>query len=139
MKKTFQFIVILVIFLAGFFAATIVERIVSAQAKEKFYAERSRCQKILMQLDMQYEGSISNLDAGYQRDYYCIDWSKLPHSTNEITFNEYPLAYDRSMTNHNGRGINILMVQGTIMWDANAEWLKIFAAVHPDDKLPIPE
>ena len=78
------------------------------------------------------------MDANYKHDYYCIDWQKLPHNA-DMPLNQYPLAYDRRMSNHNNRGINILMVGGTVEWDSNVEWLKKFSADHPNAKLPMPE
>lgn len=69
-------------------------------------------------------------------DYFYVDWSELSSATNVAT---YPLIYDRRLANHEGRGINILTVDGSAKWDSNAEWLKKFAAEHPDAKLPMPE
>jgi hypothetical protein len=126
------------VFLVGFYTNGILNKILLAKTEQTFRAERSNCQKTLLQLGRQYEGSISNLDASYQRMYYYIDWSKLPHDTN-VSFNHYPLAYDRHMSNHDGRGINVLMVNGTVIWDANAQWLKVFETDHPDLQLPMPE
>ena len=69
-------------------------------------------------------------------DYYYIDWSELSGVANVST---YPQIYDRRLSNHEGRGINILMVNGSVKWDSNAEWLKRFSAEHPNTKVPIPE
>ena len=66
----------------------------------------------------------------FQNDYIYIDWSKQAHSA-DMSFEKYPLMYDRTMDNHSGSGINVLMVDGTVEWDNNAEWLKKFAAEHP--------
>ena len=69
-------------------------------------------------------------------DYIFLDWSKLTHGPDTAPSN-YPLMYDRRMSNHDGRGINILMVDGSVKWDSHAEWLKRFAADHPDFIIPI--
>lgn len=47
--------------------------------------------------------------------------------------------YDRHLSNHNGKGINILMVDGTVKWDPKAEWLKKFISDHKDLNLPTPD
>lgn len=73
-----------------------------------------------------------------QSDYFYVDWSKLPHGQ-DATSGKYPLMYDRRTSNHDGRGINVLMLDGSVEWDSNAEWLKKFAAEHPSAKLPMPE
>lgn len=134
MKKTFQFIVV---FLAGFFTCSVVERIISAEAEQKFRLERSRCHSILREQWKQNEGR-ARLGTGDNGNYFFMDWSKLPDGPGTSP-GKYPLMYDRRLSNHNGRGINILMVDGTIEWDANAEWLKKFAAEHPTANLPMSE
>lgn len=73
-----------------------------------------------------------------QSDYFYIDWSKLPQEPSAAS-DKYPLIYDRRLSNHGGQGINILMVNAAVEWDANIEWLKKFAAEHPNAKLPMPE
>jgi hypothetical protein len=37
------------------------------------------------------------------------------------------------------RGINIVRVDGTLMWDADAAWLRKSAADHPGAEIPMPE
>jgi hypothetical protein len=76
-------------------------------------------------------------------DYTYVYW---PEGTNTpIT---YPLLYDRRLSNHAGRGINVLLVQGThhrkgapgtILWDPEADWLKGFAREHPEFNIKLPE
>ena len=66
----------------------------------------------------------------------------------------YPLMYDRSMANHNGKGICILLVDGAVrpptlsrpetyhgqfFWDEGAQWLQKFARNHPECNIPLPE
>jgi len=80
----------------------------------------------------------TNFNFNKRTDYFYIDWSKLPHK-NDPDFAKYPLMYDRNISNHNNRGINILMVDGTVKWDSNAKWLKKFASEHQDLCLPLPE
>lgn len=76
--------------------------------------------------------------AASQSDYFYVDWSKLQLAPNAFS-GKYPLMYDRHTSNHGGRGINVLMVDGSVEWDSNAERLKKFVAEHPDAKLPIPK
>lgn len=75
---------------------------------------------------------------GSQNDYLYVDWSKLSQSADAAS-GKYPLMYDRRMSNHDGRGINVLLMDGTVEWDPNAERLKKFAADHPNANLPMPE
>jgi prepilin-type processing-associated H-X9-DG protein len=83
-------------------------------------------------------GVKTNSGAGSQSDYFYVDWSKLPHGA-DVASGKYPLMYDRRTSNHDGRGINVLMVDGSVEWDSGAAWLKKFAAEHPNAKLPMPE
>ncbi|HOX60211.1 MAG TPA: hypothetical protein PLC99_25320 [Verrucomicrobiota bacterium] len=134
MKRASQFIVVL---LVGFLVYGIVERVLSAKAEEKFQLERSRCHSVLREQWKQSEG-MATLGTGDNKDYYFVDWSKQPEPLEKLP-SKRPLMYDRRMNNHDGRGINILMVDGSIEWDSNAKWLKRFAAEHWDAKLPMPE
>jgi len=101
--------------------------------------------KTLELLDKQMVGRLlacpgvkTNSGPGGQSDYIYVDWSKPPHDP-DATAAKYPLMYDCRMRNHHGYGINVLMTDGSVMWDSNAQWLKKFDAVHPNAKLPIPE
>jgi hypothetical protein len=73
-----------------------------------------------------------------QEDYLYIDWSSVGSAPNTPS-GKYPLMYDRRTSNHDGCGINILMVDGTIEWDANVVWLRKFASEHPGTRLQMPE
>ena len=79
-------------------------------------------------------GSFTN--ASFWADYILIDWSKIL-ATNAVP-NDYPLVYDRYLDNHRG-GINILRVDGYVLWDTKGDWLKKFAAKNPDYRLDIPK
>lgn len=83
-------------------------------------------------------GVKTNSGPGGQSDYLYLDWSKLLDGPGTSP-GKWPLMYDRRMSNHDGRGVNVLMVDGSVEWDSNAEWLKKFAAEHPNAKLPMPE
>lgn len=83
-------------------------------------------------------GVKTNSGAVSRSDYFYVDWSKLPHGADATPY-KYPLMYDRDTSNHDGRGINVLMVDGSVEWDSGASWLKKFAADHPNTKLPMPE
>ena len=75
---------------------------------------------------------------GADGDYVYVDWSKLI-ITNPLDFGLFPLAYDRSLSNHGGKGINIVLVNTVSFWDRNAEWLKHFAQTHPDYNIVVPQ
>ena len=68
-------------------------------------------------------------------DYICVPWP----DGEELTWAEYPVIYDRRLSNHGGRGINIGFVDGSARWDSKAEWLQKFAKEHPDLRIPLPE
>jgi len=80
-------------------------------------------------------GSFTNADSW--ADYTFIDWPGIL-GTNVVP-KDYPIAYDRFMSNHGNRGINVLTVFGFVRWDANAEWLRKYAEEHPEVKLRIPQ
>jgi hypothetical protein len=80
-------------------------------------------------------GSFSN--AHSWADYVLIDWAAML-GTNSVP-NTYPMAYDRSMHNHAGRGVNVLTVDGFVRWDPSARSLNKFMQDHPNLSLPIPE
>jgi hypothetical protein len=82
-------------------------------------------------------------------DYLYVPW---PSVTGVYT--NYPLMYDRRLSNHGGKGINILLVEGAVhpssprypetfhgqfFWDEGAKWLQKFAKEHPDLTVPLPE
>ena len=67
-------------------------------------------------------------------DYILIAWSN-----GVATPPEYPLMYDRRLSHHRGKGINVLWVDGRVVWDKNAKGLKTFAKEHPELEIPMPE
>jgi hypothetical protein len=52
---------------------------------------------------------------------------------------DYPIMYDKSLKNHQGKGINILMADTSVFWDRDARWLQRFAAEHPEQKIVLPD
>jgi len=70
-------------------------------------------------------------------DYIYVDWSnrELKHNWE---WTQCPLIYDRRLSNHGGRGINIIYTDSQIMWDPEAYRLRAFAKAHPEAKIPIP-
>jgi len=85
---------------------------------------------------------------GGRMDYLYIDWSERAQKESwswkkEPYLPKYPRIYDRRLSNHGKipgwRGINILMVDDSVMWDKDARWLKEFARTHPKAEIPIPE
>lgn len=82
-------------------------------------------------------------------DYIYIPWQ----STTGV-YEKYPLMYDRRLSNHGNKGINVLLVEqiihpafptsresfhGQFFWDEGATWLQKFAKEHPDLNIPLPE
>jgi hypothetical protein len=72
-----------------------------------------------------------------REDYIYIPWQGTGLKV-ENGATEYPLIYDRSLSNHRGKGINILLLDGRVMWDPGAMRLKKFASEHSDIVLPVP-
>ena len=83
-------------------------------------------------------GAVQVTNVVGESDYFYVDWAKLPQEPGTVS-GKYPLIYDRRLANHDGQGINVLMVDGSVEWDSNAEWLKKFKVEHPDAKLSMPE
>lgn len=71
-------------------------------------------------------------------DYIYVGWLARKYISDR-NFEKYPIIFDRRMSNHKGRGINIVTVDGTVFWDADAAWLKSFARDHPEAKIPLPD
>jgi prepilin-type processing-associated H-X9-DG protein len=69
--------------------------------------------------------------------YVYVNWSPQVHFP-EVPRNKFPLIYDATLRNHGGRGINTLMVDGSVQWDPHVDWLARFRAEHPDAEIPIP-
>ena len=74
-------------------------------------------------------------------DYVYIHW---PEGTN--TAHDGPILYDRRLSHHRGKGINILRLSDLakpkcdrILWDEGAQWLLKFAKEHPELDIQIPE
>lgn len=80
-------------------------------------------------------------------DHFYIYW---PEGVN--TPDDYPILYDRKLSYHEGKGINVCHVRVVtgfagypvsgdlaFTWDEDAEWLKKFAKEHPEYDIPLPE
>jgi hypothetical protein len=78
------------------------------------------------------------LDGTNWMDYTYIDWSKYFDTPSKVP-EDYPLLYDRAMSNHGGNGINIALVSNIVFWDPGATWLRNFAASHPQYDIPVPK
>lgn len=62
-----------------------------------------------------------------ESDYIYVNW--LPHlPKTKVLPDDYPIVYDSRLSNHKDRGINILLVGGSVIWDENAKWLSAFVA-----------
>jgi hypothetical protein len=71
-------------------------------------------------------------------DYVYINWSEQPRG-DDWQQGTYPLMYDRRMSNHSGRGVNVVLVDQEVFFDEGANWLKAFAQSHPDVQMPLPQ
>ncbi len=67
-------------------------------------------------------------------DYSLIDWSPelraVTSDPNVLLFQcpqfaKYPLIYDARLSNHGGRGINVILVDGTVFWDQGGAWSRV--------------
>jgi hypothetical protein len=67
-------------------------------------------------------------------DYIYIPWQEGDNARED-----YPLMYDRSLYNHRAKGINVVLINGCAYWDEGANQLRIFAAEHPELRVPMPE
>ena len=70
-------------------------------------------------------------------DYIYINWSGSIVGTNFVQ-PWYPLAYDSRMSNHSGRGVYVIKVDGTVIWDRGAEWIKTFGREHTNFLIVLP-
>jgi hypothetical protein len=70
-------------------------------------------------------------------DYTYVNWEPF-FGTNSVP-NDYPLIYDRRLSNHRGLGINVVTCGGSCFWDYRARWLRAFAAKHPEYHVPVAE
>jgi len=71
-------------------------------------------------------------------DYTYINWSStFPHVADVP--GDYPLAYDRTLSNHLGRGVYVVKVDGSVVWDEGAEYLREFSTRHPGFHIPPPK
>jgi len=80
-----------------------------------------------------HAGSLTNVDAWM--DYIYIPWSTGVTNTPP----DYPVMYDRRLSNHQGKGINVLFADHSVIWDKDAKELKAFATKHPEFHIPLPE
>ena len=71
-------------------------------------------------------------------DYIYIDWSRWFRSGNDVP-QDCPLVYDRRLSNHAGRGINVVAVDKHAFWDRDAVWIRNFANKHPEYTIRLPE
>ena len=74
-------------------------------------------------------------DAQKWSDYIYVDWSKTV-SNRSSAGPKYPLAFDRRLSNHRGRGINVVLIDGSVFWDQGGNWLSNFAKAHPEFNVP---
>src|SRR5690349_17775369 len=66
--------------------------------------------------------------------YIYVDWATAATRPKWKT-GKYPLAYDASFSNRSGKGINVLMVDGTVECHVESKWLSQVAREHPDVRI----
>ena len=71
-----------------------------------------------------------------QSDYVYVNWEPF-FGTNDAPA-QYPLFYDRSLSNHLRIGVNVITTT-SFFWDFRGHWLRDFAEKHPEYHLPMPE
>ena len=69
-------------------------------------------------------------------DYIYVNWLKQSQDMTKSLPAKYPLVYDARVSNHKEKGINILLVDGSVIWDEKARWLTHFALDHRSITLP---
>lgn len=72
-----------------------------------------------------------------ESDYIYVNWS-LANVEQNADMAKFPLIYDSKLANHDGKGINIIMIDESTMWDENADWLRSFSFQHPAYNLQLP-
>lgn len=68
-------------------------------------------------------------------DYIIIHW---PNGSHHVPSN-YPVMYDRRLSHHSGKGVNVLYGNGRVVWDPGAQNLRAFARKHSDVLIQLPE
>ena len=69
-------------------------------------------------------------------DYIYVDWSAQSIVASNTLPAKYPLVYDARISNHKGRGVNVLLNDGFVMWDEGISWLTRFSLDHGGISLP---
>lgn len=108
------------------------------QAFEKMPPERRRARMHpLLCPSSEQDVGRGKIDAT-KSDYVYVSWQALP--TNGAVVNgDYPMLYDKRLSNHGGRGIYVMKINGTVIWDQGARWLQSFAASNVSYRIPLPE
>ncbi len=50
----------------------------------------------------------------------------------------HPIAYDSNFRNHKGKGVMVLLSNGTTLWDREGRWLVAYAIRHPERDVHLP-
>lgn len=64
------------------------------------------------------------------KSYKMVDWQRAFKDTTSVP-GEFPLVYDASLANHAGVGLNVLRVDGTVVWDEGGKLLSSMHAMYP--------
>ncbi|MCX6921884.1 MAG: hypothetical protein NT154_01505 [Verrucomicrobia bacterium] len=108
------------------------------QAFEKMTPERRRARlHPLLCPESEQDVLEGNIDAS-KSDYVYLNW-QAQLTNGAVVSGDYPMLYDKRLSNHGGRGIYVMKVNGTIIWDAGARWLQSFAASNLSNKIRLPE
>jgi prepilin-type processing-associated H-X9-DG protein len=71
-----------------------------------------------------------------EADYIYVKWPEQTSDASNSLPAEYPVVYDSRLSNHQGKGINVLLVDGSVIWDEQGRWLSQFASDHHGIILP---
>ena len=81
--------------------------------------------------------SQGNIDAS-KSDYVYLNWQTRV-TNGAVMSGDYPMLYDKRLSNHGGRGVYVMKVNGTVLWDAGARWLQSFTASNVSYEIKLPE
>ena len=83
-------------------------------------------------------GKGKKLKQGDKLDYLYVNWSRFFSDAKELP-GDFPLCWDRLLSNHDGDGVNVVTVNSRVYFDKEAQGLRHFATKHPEYDIPLPE
>ncbi len=70
-------------------------------------------------------------------DYVYVNWGTSFGAPTNVP-GAYPLFFDRALSNHAGKGVYVIRVDGSVVWDPGATWIRSFAKAHPEYRIQLP-